>query len=242
MALVDPAAAFRLFDETGAGVLGVYEFALFVELLGLELSNERLRALFESFGTRGAITYDDFTRVWSRLASAKEVLGKAGAKAARWANPWLLTRKLEFLIDSEDKDEKQALLDEEKYREWVVRMLVVSRRCLGRAPLPPDGADPQSCTNALSHACTSAQLQTRDKAEAAAAVLDVGNRELSLAIDAAGAVFTFGPGPGGCMQRDVAPPRALDFPLIMTLWERRVHAPGTIYADGGKAGAQQPRA
>lgn len=41
--LLTPSEAWNMFDDSGAGVLGEYEFALLIEFLGLELSRERLK-------------------------------------------------------------------------------------------------------------------------------------------------------------------------------------------------------
>lgn len=83
-----PREAFDLFDTTGSGSLGKYEFQLLVEFLGLELSGNRSEALLAKFGMKDGhkdrLTYEAFVHIWARIANARDELGKRKKKKGRF--------------------------------------------------------------------------------------------------------------------------------------------------------------
>ena len=100
-----PATHAQMFDADNSGTLDVDEFALVLEFLGLELSEQRLARLFAKFTKHeaGEMTRDEFVKMWIRVANVREQLMRRGRKLTKWVSPWTLGRRLERAVMEEER-------------------------------------------------------------------------------------------------------------------------------------------
>ncbi|KAG5180101.1 hypothetical protein JKP88DRAFT_166963 [Tribonema minus] len=118
--LLSPMDAFDMFDTDKSGNIDEDEFFFLLQFLGVEVSEERLESLFKQYDTNGngTIEYDEFKKIWVRLANVKKELADRGIKIPKLATHGQLVRKLERILDEEEEREARALAEAERWGRW----------------------------------------------------------------------------------------------------------------------------
>jgi len=117
---LNPKDAFLLFDEDNSGQISEDEFADVLEYLDIHVSEEKREKMFKKYDTDGSgfIEYSEFRKIWLQLSDLRGELRRRGVTYSKHVPKAVLMRRLEELIDEEERQEEKALAQAKLWKEW----------------------------------------------------------------------------------------------------------------------------